>query len=140
MPSKIATVGVDKAHAATYFRKSRQLCEAAGAELDADRSDASLILAIHAGINAADAVCIGLGTRKNKESHERAADLLEEVGGHANEFIEAANRLRALVAGKTAIEYENKRATRKDAEIGIRRCSALVEWAEKTLRKAKLVP
>ena len=71
MPSKIATAGVDKAHAATYFRKSRQLCEAAGAELDADRSDASLILAIHAGISAADAVCIGLGTRKNKESHER---------------------------------------------------------------------
>jgi hypothetical protein len=140
VPSKIATVGVDQAHAATYFRKSRQLCEAASAELDADRSDASLILAIHAGISAADAVCVGLGTRKNKESHERAADLLEQVGGHADEFIEAAKRLRALVAAKTAIEYENKRATRKDAEIGIRRCSALVEWAEKTLRKAKVVP
>ena len=66
MPSKIATAGVDKAHAATYFRKSRQLCEAASAELDADRSDASLILAIHAGISAADAVSIGVGTRKKQ--------------------------------------------------------------------------
>ena len=46
MPSKIATAGVDKAHSTTYFRKSRQLCEAATAELDADRSDASLILPI----------------------------------------------------------------------------------------------
>jgi hypothetical protein len=126
-------------HAVTYLRKALQLCEAASAEFDADRSDASLILAIHAGISAADAVCIGLGTRKNKDSHERAADLLEEVGGHAEEFQAAAKRLRALLAGKSAIEYENKRATRKDAEVGIRRCSALVQWAEKTLRKARLI-
>ena len=48
---------------------------------------------------------------KNKESHERTADLLEQVGGHADEFIETSKRLRALVAGKTAIEYENKSKT-----------------------------
>ena len=140
MPSKIATVGVERAHALTYFRKAGQLCEAAAAELGTERCDATLILSIHAGISAADAVCIGLGTRKNKDAHERAADLLEEVGAHTGEFKENANRLRTLLAAKNAIEYENKRATRKDAEVGIRRCEALMSWAEKTLRKAKLVP
>ena len=140
MPGKIATLGVERAHAVTYCRKARQLCEAAVAEVAAQRYDGALILAIHAGISASDAVCIGLGTRKNKDAHERAADLLEQVGAHTGEFKENASRLRTLLAAKNAIEYENKRATRKDAEVGVRRCEALVGWAEKTLRKAKLVP
>jgi hypothetical protein len=136
---KIATIGVERVHAETYFRKARQLCEAGVVELDNERYDVTLILSIHAGICASDAVCIGLGTRKNKESHARAADLLEEVGSHGAEFVDAGKRLRALLASKDAIEYENKRASRKDAELGIRRCEQLVSWAEATLRKAKLI-
>ena len=132
-------MGVQRVHAETYFRKARELCEGAVAEFNDERYDATLILAIHAGISAGDAVCIGLGTRKNKESHDRAADLLEEIGSHATEFVEAGKRLRTLLAAKTAIEYENKRATRKDAELGIRRCEQLVGWAEGTLRNAKLI-
>ena len=80
-----------------------------------------------------------MGTRKNKESHDRAADLLEEVGSHSSDFIDAAKRLRILLASKNAIEYENKRATRKDGELGIRRFEQLVGWAEGTLQKAKLI-
>jgi hypothetical protein len=44
-----------------------------------------------------------------------------------------------LLAQKTAIEYENKRATRKDAEVGIRRCENLVGWTKNTLATAKLL-
>ncbi len=40
---------------------------------------------------------------------------------------------------RDANEYENKRATRKDAELGLRRCEQLVDWAEGTLSKAKLI-
>jgi len=137
--SKVATLGVSSVHAAIYFRKARQLCEGAVTEFDDERYDATLILAIHAGISASDAVCIGVGTRKNKESHDRAADLLEEVGSHSSDFVDAAKRLRILLASKNAIEYENKRATRKDGELGIRRCEQLVGWAEGTLQKAKLI-
>jgi len=137
--SKVATMGVQRVHAETYFRKARQLCEGAVAEFNDERYDATLILVIHAGISAGDAVWIGIGTRKNKESHDRAADLLEEVGSHAPEFVDAGKRLRTLVAAKNAIEYENKRATRKDAELGTRRCAQLVNWAEGTLRNAKLI-
>jgi hypothetical protein len=62
VPSKIATMGVQRVHAETYFRKARELCQGALAEFNAERYDATLILAIHAGISAGDAVCIGLGT------------------------------------------------------------------------------
>ena len=139
MASKIATVGVERVHARTYFRNALQLCEAAQAAVEQERYDAAVIFAIHAGINASDAICIGLGTRKNKEAHDRAADLLEQVGGHADEFIDAAKRLRTLLAQKNAIEYENKRATRRDAETGIRRCESLVDWTRETLARVKLL-
>lgn len=81
----------------------------------------------------------GLGTRKCTDSHERAGDLLEEVGGHAREFTEAAKQLRLLAAQKNAIEYENKRATRKDAEAGVRRCENLVGWTTNMLAAARLL-
>jgi hypothetical protein len=137
--SKIATVAVERVHAPTYFRRALQLCEAAQAAFTQERYDAAIILAIHAGISASDATCIGLGTRRNKEAHDRAPDLLEQVGGHADEFIDAAKRLRTLVAQKTAIEYENKRATLKDAQTSIRRCESLVGWTRETLARAKLL-
>src|SRR5437867_12394987 len=97
-------MGVQRVHAETYFRKARQLCEGAVAEFNDERYDATLILVIHAGISASDAVCIGVGTRKNKESHDRAADLLEEVGSHSSDFIDAAKRLRILLASKRSEE------------------------------------
>lgn len=100
MPRRIATLGVERVHARTYFRKAEQLCQAAKKASDQSLFDAALILAIHPGISAADAVCIGIGTRKNKDSHERAADLLEQVGGNAREFEISANWLRRLLAQK----------------------------------------
>lgn len=139
MPSKIATLGVERGNSATYFRKAAQLCEAAGNAHARGHFDAALILAIHAGISASDAVCIGVGTRKNKDAHERAPDLLEEVGGHATAFEVAAKWLRQLLAQKNRIEYENKRATERDAELGRRRCGNLVTWAKGVLEDARLL-
>jgi hypothetical protein len=137
--SKIKTAGVEKVHATTYFRKAVQFCEAAADAYAQERYDAAMALSIHAGISASDAACVGLGTRKCTDSHERAADLLEEVGSHSHEFVDAAKQLRLLVAQKNAIEYENKRATRRDAEFGVRRCGNLVGWTRNTLEKAKLL-
>jgi len=137
--SKIKTAGVEKVHATTYLQKAVQFCEAAADAYVKERYDATMVLSIHAGISASDAACIGLGTRKCTDSHERAADLLEEIGSHSREFTEAARQLRLLLAQKNAIEYENKRATRKDAEAAIRRCENLVGWTKNTLGTAKLL-
>ena len=139
MTSKVKTAGVEKVHASTYFRKAVQFCEAAADAYANERYDAALVLSIHAGISASDAACIGLGTRRSTDSHERAADLLEEIGSHSREFTEAAKQLRLLLAQKNAIEYENKRATRKDGELGVRRCENLVGWTRNTLATAKLL-
>lgn len=138
MASKIKTVAVERLHARTYFAKATQLCEAARAAFTDERFDATVVLAIHAGISSPDAICIGLGTRKCAESHDRAADLLEEVGAHTAAFIEHAKRRRSMLAMKNRIEYENHRATRGDPEQSIRRCEKLVGWTGNELEKAKL--
>ena len=139
MASKVKTAGVERVHAPTYFRKAVQFCEAAAEAYAHERYDAALVLSIHAGIGSSDAVSIGLGTRRSTDSHERAADLLEEVGSYSREFTESAKHLRLLLAQKNAIEYENKRATRKDAELGIRRCEHLVGWTRNILAAARLL-
>jgi len=136
--SRIKTVAVERSHARTYFAKAAQFCEAARASLVDERFDATVVLAIHAGISSSDALCIGLGTRKCAESHDRAAELLEEVGAHTPAFIEHAKRLRSLLAMKNRIEYENHRATRGDAEQSLRRCENLVGWTGSELEKARL--
>jgi hypothetical protein len=140
MPSTIKTVGVERVHAKTYFAKARQFCEAAATAYTEDNFDAAVVLAIHAGISGADAVSIGLGTRKCADSHDRAADLLEEIGSHAPAFAQQAKRLRTLIAMKNHVEYENRRATRDHAEQSVRRCENLVGWAQSELVKAKLLP
>ncbi|OLD10559.1 MAG: hypothetical protein AUJ06_01875 [Chloroflexi bacterium 13_1_40CM_3_70_6] len=140
MASKIRTVGVERVHAATYLRKGVEFCEAAADANSAQRYDATVLLAVHAGISASDAICIGLGTRKCADSHDRAADLLEEVGAHSTEFADQAKRLRTLLALKNSIEYENKRASTKEAEVSLRRCESVISWAENQLARAKLIP
>ena len=126
-------VEVDRAKARTYYDKARQLCEASGQAFTQGQHDATVVLAIHAGINACDAVCIALaGLRSNDPDHEKAAELLQTLGPRGT-FDDQVNRLRRLLKLKNLIEYDNKRATKDDGEQSIRRCSALVTWASEQL-------
>lgn len=78
---RIAVVLVARGRAAVYLRKAEQFCRAAAQEADAERFDAALLCAVHAGISGADAYCVAIGGRRSKEAdHLRAADLLEEIG------------------------------------------------------------
>ena len=72
-------------------------------------------------------------------NHLRAADLLESVGRNAAAFAEQANKLRALIGQKNLVEYEDKRATRKDASDAVTRCERLVAWTREELTKARLL-
>ncbi len=104
----------------------------------ADKYDAAVVLAIHAGIGAVDAICIAIaGVRSHDPDHNKAADLLRAVGGNA--FDDQAQRLLRLLVLKNRIEYENKRATRDDADQCTRRCSNLVDSARSELTKARLI-
>ncbi|MGH8591510.1 MAG: hypothetical protein ACREXX_19985, partial [Gammaproteobacteria bacterium] len=56
MPKEIRSRRISLQQARAYLGKAEEYVEAASAELEAGRSIAAASLAVHAGINAADAV------------------------------------------------------------------------------------
>ena len=107
-PSALAkprrTRPVSGAQVRAYAEKAVEFAEAAASDLDAGRNIAATRLAIHAGINSADAVCgARLGKRAAGEDHDQVLALLQEAGpdGAAVE-----RDLRRLLPLKTTAEYE----------------------------------
>lgn len=72
---------VSGAQVRAYAEKAVEFAEAAASDLDAGRNIAATRLAIHAGINSADAVCgARLGKRAAGEDHDQVLALLQEAG------------------------------------------------------------
>lgn len=81
MPRQSRTRPVSAAQARAYVSKAEEHLSAAAAELDADRPIAATSLAIHAGINAADAVTgMRLGEPAAGQDHDEALVLLRTAG------------------------------------------------------------
>jgi hypothetical protein len=95
---------VSAAQVRAYAAKAEEFAEAAASELQAGRNIAATSLALHAGINAADAVCgARLGQRAAGENHDQVLVLLNQAGpdGAAVE-----RDLRRLLPLKTRAEYD----------------------------------
>src|SRR3989449_8976647 len=133
------TVSASRGEAALYLGKAKQFVEAAQLALKTSRHNAGMLNAIHAAIRAADAVAVALsGRRSSDPDHQRAVDLLEEVGGKSESVIARVRQLRALLARKNQVEYESRRATSREATEAVARAVRIVEWASETVGRAKL--
>jgi hypothetical protein len=87
-----------------YAAKAEEFAEAAASDLDAGRNIAATSLAIHAGINSADAVCgARLGMRAAGEDHDQVLALLRQAGPDG---AEVERDLRRVLPLKTKAEYE----------------------------------
>lgn len=87
-----------------YLAKAEEFHLAATSELDAGRSIAATSLAIHAAINAADAVCgARLQLRAAGQDHYEAIKLLRRAG---EDGASLANDLSRLLRLKSKAEYE----------------------------------
>jgi hypothetical protein len=87
-----------------YAAKAAEYAAAAASELEAGRFIAATSLAIHAAINAADAVCgARLGHRAAGESHDQVFALLRQAGKDGDEVESHLSRLLPL---KTKTQYE----------------------------------
>lgn len=104
MPKPRRTKPVTTAQVRSYATKAKEYADAASNELVSQRFIAATSLAIHAAINAADAVCgVRLGRRAAGEDHQHVLTLLKQAGpdGAAIE-----RDLRRLLPLKTKAEYE----------------------------------
>ena len=130
---------VDRAKARIYLGKAAEFLAAAKAAHAAQQSDAALLLAIHAGISACDAVTVALGAvRSTDPDHLKAVDLLETAARRSQEVRERANQLRSLLKLKNLVEYEDRRVSAKEADAGTKRAERLVSWAMLQLERARI--
>ena len=104
MPRPMRTKPVSGAQVRAYAGKAEEYAEAAASEIEAGRYIAATSLAIHAGINAADAVCgARLGERAAGEDHDQVLTLLRQAGPDGTKV---EKELRRLLPLKTKAEYE----------------------------------
>lgn len=104
MPKRIRTKPVSGAQVRAYAGKAEEYADAAASEIEAGRYIAATSLAIHAGINAADAVCgARLGERAAGEDHDQVLTLLRQAGPDGTKV---EKELRRLLPLKTKAEYE----------------------------------
>jgi hypothetical protein len=104
VPRPMRTRPVTNAQVGAYANKAQEYGEAASNELDSERHIAATSLAIHAAINAADAVCgARLGKRAAGEDHDQVLTLLKQAGPDGSAV---AKELRRLLPLKTKAEYE----------------------------------
>jgi len=98
------TKPVSGARFRAYAGKAEEYADAAASEIEAGRYIAATSLAIHAGINAADAVCgARLGERAAGEDHDQVLTLLRQAGPDGTKV---EKELRRLLPLKTKAEYE----------------------------------
>lgn len=104
VPKPGRTRTVSAAQVRTYAAKAEEFVEAAASDLEAGRNIAATSLAIHAGVNSADAVCgARLGRRAAGEDHDQVLALLRQAGPDG---AEVERDLRRLLPLKTKAEYE----------------------------------
>ncbi|MPZ71004.1 MAG: HEPN domain-containing protein [Actinobacteria bacterium] len=119
--------------------KAQQFSAEASAAISNSRNDAAMLNAVHAAISATDAVCVALsGRRSGDPDHQRAADLLQEVGGKSKGIAGHVRQLRMLFAKKNVVEYESRQASAKEATEAVQGAERFVSWARQTLEAAQL--
>lgn len=135
--AKGKVVEVPRRTASLHLKKGREFLDEAQVALDRLAYDAALLNAIHAVIAATDAVCVAYaGRRSGDPDHQRAGDLLLEViGAPARSQLVL---LRTLLAKKNLVEYESRRASRKEGLEGVKKATRFVGWAEEMWQKTKL--
>lgn len=139
MPKWTKSVTMRRGDAALYLAKATQLAEEAQLALGGSRYDAAILNSIHAGISAADGVTVALaGRRSTDPDHQRAADLLEEVGRGSESISDRVKQLRGLLAKKNQVEYESRRTTAKEAADAVARAERMVQWAHEVVQRARL--
>lgn len=135
MPRPGRTKPVSAAQVRAYAAKAEEFAAAAASALDARRDIAATSLAVHAGINAADAVCgARLGQRATGEDHGQALVLLRQAGPDG---VEVERDLRRLLPLKTKAEYEPDDIAPSAAAKAVeraQRCAAVAQRVAATTR------
>ena len=127
MPKPMRTKPVSGAQVRAYAGKAQEYADAAASEINQGRFIAATSLAVHAAINAADAVCgARLGMRAAGEDHEQVLTLLRQAG---DDGAKVETDLRRLLPLKTKAEYDSDDVAPAVATKAVERAQRCVQVA-----------
>jgi hypothetical protein len=122
-------------HARAFLTKATEYLASAEDNLTAERHTPAAGDAIHAGINAKDAVVTTLtGATREAKDHAAAAKELRLALGQRPEAANAEKALRDLIAAKGDVEYGVALIHKARADALIRRSRSLVQLAVEIVR------
>lgn len=131
VPRRSKTVALNTTDVRAHAAKAEEYLEAAEDAFGSGRYNAATSLAIHAGINAADAITGALrGMRSSDPDHARAVDLLEASGKDGKD---ASKHLARLIPLKTKAEYDPGNISRSKAQTAVKSATRIVEIARRLL-------
>lgn len=117
--------------ASSYAGKATEFLAVARHALAEGSYVAATSLAIHAGVNAADAVCVArLGERAAGQAHDEVRALLKGAG---RDGADVAKHLSRLLPLETKAEYDADDIPRTTAQNAVRWASRAVETAERVV-------
>jgi HEPN domain-containing protein len=129
VPRQLRVRPVGLAQVGAYLRKAEEYLAAAESELEVGRAVAATSLAIHAAINAADAVTgARSGRRAAGQDHDQVLTLLREAG---SDGIDPEKSLTRLLPMKTKAEYEPDDIPRTGAATAVERARRCVTIARR---------
>lgn len=128
----IPTRPVSRTLGAHYLKKaSEHLANAQSALADGEWNTA-VLLSVHAGISAGDAVCVSrFGIRCASPTHMDQVRLIRKSFSQDEAAEKAASQLAALIDRKNAVEYEARLCRSDDAERATRQAERVVAWAQR---------
>jgi len=114
-----------------YLSKAREFLEAAQFSLGLGNYTAATSNAIHAGMNAGDAISCALVGSVSKGEHADAPAHLKTIGD-----VQGARYLRQLLPLKTPAEYDPAPVSAAQARKAVEAARRLIEHAEEKLNAA----
>lgn len=131
MPRPTRTRAVSSSQVRGYLEKAEEFLAAAHDELTAGRFIVATSLAIHAAINAADAVTGSrTGRRAAGQDHDEVRALLRESGKDGTDLEKDLGRLLPL---KTKTEYEPDDVASSEAKRAVERAGRCVAVARRVV-------
>jgi len=100
----------------------------------------SALLGIHGAISYADALRIGLGSKKlSSDDHSRAASKLKSLlDSHRFEQQQGVKHFKLLLSRKSRISYAAEPVRKNEAEDIVKRAKRFADWAEETGKALKI--
>ena len=123
------TKHVDRSLYRNYLTKAEENLETAKDCMKFGRWNATVVNAVHCGINACDALTVFMsGVRHAGERHEDAIGLLQSLSLPKGILSNKGRQLSRLLGIKNAAEYEERLMTESEAREAVRDAERFLQW------------